>query len=180
MRSPPPSLGCTVSAVSASPRKKDASAPYSSLWPRAILFPVNLCVSCTGESRTGPITPDVASPVPNRREGSPPWSCWQGLMQSRILLSFFDVRLHYWLMFHLSTRSSRSFSAELVSSCSASCVFCWLGLCIPRCRTAFPLVELYEIPLSQILQPVELPLNASTTIGVSSCSFQFCVWGYST
>lgn len=30
--------------------------------------------------------------------------------------------------------------------------------------SAFPLVELWEIPLCSLLQPAEIPLNANTTI----------------
>ena len=34
-------------------------------------------VSCTGETRTGPVTPGVALPVLSRGEGTPPSACWQ-------------------------------------------------------------------------------------------------------
>ena len=49
---------------------------------------------------------------------------------------FFDTRAHCWLMFNMvSTRTSSSFSAKLLSSWSAPSI-CWcMGLFLARCRT---------------------------------------------
>jgi len=78
------------------------------------------------------------------------------LMQPRMLLAFFAVRTHCWLMFNLlSTRTSKSHSAELLSSHLASSMH-WQNL-------ALPFVKHHEIPLCPILQPVQVHLNGSTT-----------------
>lgn len=39
---------------------------------------------------------------------------------------------------------------------------------------AFPFVELHEIPVGPFFQPVEVPLNGTTTISCISCSSWFC------
>jgi len=51
--------------------------PSSSLWPFAGLSPACLCLSCTGEPRTGHNTTGVASSKLSRGETSPLSTCWQ-------------------------------------------------------------------------------------------------------
>lgn len=65
---PEPSPGWTV------PYRRDAPVPSPPLWS----FP-GLSAECpgSGEPRTGPSTPAVASPVLSRVEGSPPSVPWQ-------------------------------------------------------------------------------------------------------
>ncbi|NXW18147.1 TENS3 protein, partial [Circaetus pectoralis] len=58
------------------------------------------------------------------------------LMQLRILMTAFAMRLHCWLMVSLlSTRTPRSFSAELSSNQLAPSMYWCLGLFLPRCRS---------------------------------------------
>lgn len=47
-----------------------------------------------------------------------------------------------------------------------------LGLFLTGCKTAFPLVESYDIPPVPVLQPVLIPLNGGTdpTVTVTACS----------
>lgn len=77
----------------------------------------SLCLSSTGELRTGPSTPHVASPVQSRREGSVPWACWwhsSYLAWSRMPLASFVTRAHCWLRLHLlSTRTPRAFFCKV-------------------------------------------------------------------
>ena len=56
---------------------KDACVTSESLWPFAGLAAVRPCLSCTGQPSTGHSTPDGASPVLTRGEGSPLSTCWQ-------------------------------------------------------------------------------------------------------
>ena len=57
------------------------------------------------------------------------------LMQSSILLAFFGAEAKCSLILILSTRTSRSLSAELLSSWVDPSLCCTLGLCFPRCKT---------------------------------------------
>ena len=66
------SPGWAVPALSAFPHRTDAPVPSSSLWPFDGLSLVCPCLSCTGEPRTGPSAPGVASPLLSTGEGSPP------------------------------------------------------------------------------------------------------------
>lgn len=63
------------------------------------LAPVCLCLSSTGDSRTGHSIPDVASAGSSRSRGSRPQACWKCcvLLQPRKLLTFFPERAHCWL-----------------------------------------------------------------------------------
>ena len=59
------SPGWTVPALSASPHRRGAPVPSSSLWPFTGHSPLCPCLCCTGEPITGLRTPGVASPVLN-------------------------------------------------------------------------------------------------------------------
>ena len=74
-------LGWTVPPLSVFPHRRDASDLSSSSWPFAGLSPIVSFLSCTWKPRAAV----VASPM-LYREGSPPLSCWQYLMQPRIFL----------------------------------------------------------------------------------------------
>ncbi|KAK4809169.1 hypothetical protein QYF61_006427 [Mycteria americana] len=95
------------------------------------------------------------------------------LMQPRIPLAFCAARAHYWLMFNLvPTRILRSFFARLLSSWVAPSIY-WGGI-LPQVQVfALLLVELHEVPLSLFLQPVEVPLDGSTTLWCISHPSQF-------
>ena len=62
-------------ALPASPHRITASVPLLLSWPFVGLFPVFPHLFCTGRHRTGPSTPDVASPVLNKGKGSPLFIC---------------------------------------------------------------------------------------------------------
>ena len=71
-------------------------------------------------------------------------------MHPRIPLAFLAARAHCWLMINLlSSRTSRSLSAELLSNRSAPSLYWCMGLLLPRCRTLhLPLLNfimLYDI-----------------------------------
>jgi len=65
------------------------------------------------------------------------------LTQPRVLSTFFAAGAHCWLMVNLvSTRTSRGFSANLLSSWAAPSIYWCMGLSLPRCRTLhFPLLN---------------------------------------
>ena len=130
-----------------------APVPSSSLWPFAGLAPVCPCLSCTGEPSTGPNTSGVLS----RGEGWPPLTCWQySAWCSPGSFWASAVTAHWWLMVSLvSTRTPRTFSAELLSSWLAQPVLV-SGAAPPRGQNlALPSVELHEVPVSSFFQPVE-------------------------
>ncbi|KAK4811173.1 hypothetical protein QYF61_019804 [Mycteria americana] len=83
-----------------------------------------------------------------------------------MLLVFFAARAHCWLMFNMvSTRTPRQPLHILVH-----------GVVPPQVQDfAPPLTELYEDPVSPFLQPVEVPLDGSTTLWCIHHSSQFCV-----
>jgi len=142
----------------------------ASLWPCAGLAQVRPCLFCTGEPRNGHRAPEVASLVLSREERPPPLSCWRHfLMQPRIRLTAFAVRLHCWLTVRKVHQDPQ------VLLCRA--VFQPVGpqhVLIPRIipsqvqEFAFSLVEL-EIPLG----PFFSMLNGSTAIWFISHSSQF-------
>lgn len=84
---------------------------------QAGLSPVCPCLSHPGEPRTGPSTPSVALAVV--------FYLWEGdritllcllsapLEQPRMPLACFSAKARCWIMFNLSTRTLRSFSAKL-------------------------------------------------------------------
>ncbi|KAK4826285.1 hypothetical protein QYF61_007132 [Mycteria americana] len=86
-------------------------------------------------------------------------------------------RAHCWLMFSLvSSRTTKSFSAKLFSSWSTPSIYLVSGLVPPQVQDfALHPVELYEVPVSPFLQPVQVPLDGSTTLWHISHSPQFCV-----
>lgn len=99
-------------------------------------------------------------------------------MQPRRLLSAFAVRVHGWLIISLLLiRPPRFFTAKkgkqscLPAGWSPACTGPW-GYSSQVQDSAFLLVELCEIPLCPILQPVQLPSNGSTTLSCISHSSQ--------
>lgn len=90
------------------------------------------------------------------------------------LLATFTTRAHCWFMVNLmSSTIPKSCSAKLLSSQSATSMYCCIGLFLPGCRTwHFPLLN-FETPVCSFLQPVLVPLNDSKTIWSLSHSSQF-------
>ena len=78
-----------------------------------------------------------------------------------------------WLMFHLSTRSSRSFSAKLLSRQSVPAYTGAQDYSSSGAR--LPFVELQKVPVDPFLQPVADLLESSTPIWCISHPSQFCV-----
>lgn len=68
MRSPC-AYSSLVPALSASPHRKGAPVPQSSVWPFMTNFPTYTVFSCTGEHRTVHSAAGVASPVMSRERG---------------------------------------------------------------------------------------------------------------
>lgn len=95
------------------------------------------------------------------------------LMKSRICLVFLADRVHCWLMSNLvSTSTSRSFSAELLSISCPQHVLVHKVVC-PQMQDFTLLVhKLCEVPINTFIQHVTVPLDDSTVlchIGHSSC-----------
>lgn len=75
-----------------------------------------------------------------------------------------------------STRTPRSFSAELPSSWLAPSVCWYIGLLLPWGRTwHFLLLSFPEVPVNPLYQTSELTLNGSRTLLCISHSSQFCL-----
>lgn len=89
------------------------------------------------------------------------------LIQLKMLLAAFAVRAHCWLVFKLSTRTPRSFSAELLPNSPQPGL---LHRAIPSQRQdlAVALFGLQEAHISLFLQTVELPLNGSPALQLNS------------
>lgn len=80
--------------------------------PSQLCWPL-MSLSCIGEHSTGPLVPLTS--VKKGRITSLGLLAMLCLTQPRRLVAFF-ARIHYWLMFVLSTMTSRLFSAKLLSS----------------------------------------------------------------
>ena len=97
------------------------------------------------------------------------------LMQPRMLLTFFTVRAHCWLMFGLV--SMKTFSAKLLSNSLVARLWWCIGfystpgtgLLILLCWTLWCSCQ----PI--FLQPVKVPLDSSMTLWLISHSSPFCV-----
>lgn len=70
---------------------------------------------------------------------------------------------HCWFMFNLVSRTSRFFSAELLSSWMIPSIYWCQGFSLPTCTTAH-LVELNETLSSPPLQPADSMAHFSTTL----------------
>lgn len=86
-------------------------------------------------------------------------------VQLRMLLVSFAAKAHWCLTINpSSTMTPGSFSAKLLSKHLVTSLFLCMGCSSPDAGLVFPLDELHEIPICPRLQPVEVPLNRSTTI----------------
>lgn len=95
------------------------------------------------------------------------------LMQLGIALILFAAKTHFWLMISLvTTRTPRTFSAGLLSSWGTLNMY--LGLFLSIYRT-FHLPLQRGVPISQFLQPVQVPQDGSTTAWHISYFSQYCV-----
>ena len=98
------------------------------------------------------------------------------LMQTGMLLAFFSVRLYCWLVV-----SSRLPGPQGLSLQSCFPAFRLQHVLVPGVVPlqvqdfAVLFVELHEIPLSPVLQPVQIPLDGSTATWCISRSSQYCV-----
>ena len=121
--------------------------------------PVSPGLFCTGEPRTGPSTPGVASPVPSRGD---PWAI-PCLMQPRIPFASFAVRAHCCLLFNLVfIRIPTSFSPKLSTWVTPSLYWC-MGLFLPRCSTlTFSLLNFTRF-LSAYFSSLSLPEQTHTS-----------------
>lgn len=104
-------------------------------------------------------------------EGIDHWSIDQLaalLMQPRMLLVFFDITMQFWPTDSLSsTMIPNSFSVELLSSW-------WPQPDSQMQKFAFVSLELFKVPVSPVLQPVEVPPDHSTTLCCIIHSSQIC------
>lgn len=148
----------------------------SDLWPCTSLPPVNLHLYSPGEPSTGHSTPDVVSKALSKEIRSPPWPANNSLPNA--------AKDAVGLLCHEGTLLAndqlginqdpkillREFAFQLVASQEVLMPLVFL----PRCRTLyFSFVKLHEIPLSPILQHIQVPLNGGTTIWPISCSSQY-------
>lgn len=95
------------------------------------------------------------------------------LLQPRSLWAVCAATARSWFMFHLETaRTARFFSAKLLSIWVACSTRWCLALLLPCCRTLHlpPFAELPEVPVSPLLQLLQVPLEPSTTFGC------LCLW----
>lgn len=94
------------------------------------------------------------------------------IVQSRIPSVFFAARAHGWLIFIVvSTRTSRTLSAELLYSCVLPSLYWRLGLFLPSCRTScYSLLNFTELlsacisSLSRSLRMAAWPPGVSVTL----------------
>lgn len=153
---------------------KTAPVSSSSSWPCSGLIPLSLYRPCTGEPRASHSTPGVVSSVLSRGGGSFPLTCWQhspSCSQGGLLYHQTCCWLVFWLM---PTRTPRSFSDKLLGQTSWKATTHTWGYSSSGTETAFPTVELHEVPFSPMLQPVQVPLNCSIPIRCMSHS-SLCV-----
>ena len=79
-------------------------------------------------------------------------------------------------MVSLSSSTPRSLSAKLLSFWLAPSMYWCMGLFLPRSMTLhFPLLNFMRFLFSPFLQPVEVPVDARTSIWCISHSSQFCI-----
>ena len=90
-------------------------------------------------------------------------------MQPRIPLAAFAAGAHYWL-----TQESQALFCKAAFQLGGPQQV-RVPEVVPPQDFALPLVELHEVPASPFLQPVEVPLDGSTTLWPISQSSQFCV-----
>ena len=92
------------------------------------------------------------------------------LMQSRMLLAFFAVMMHFsFTVSLLSTKTLMSFLAEPLSSWPAASAYWCLRLLLPWGRIwHFPLLNFMRFISDPFLQPVQVPLNGTTPLSFVS------------
>lgn len=79
------------------------------------------------------------------------------LKHHRGLLAFLPISIHWWL-----TIISLSPAAKLLSTWSS--LACANHEVVPRPVQVFPSVELHDVPVQSLPQPIDVPLNGSTTL----------------
>lgn len=84
--------------------------------------------------------------------------------QPKIPFTYFAARVHCWLTFNLLNRTTRAFSAKLLSRQSDPILSQYPTLLLPKCRALhFPLFSFTEQSLlCSFLQPAQIPLHDST------------------
>lgn len=83
------------------PALRTVRMPQSPFWPHNGLVGVVSTLSCPGELRSGYGT-SIAAGVGLSGEEGPPLTCWLHFsLQPRILLAYFTLRVHCWLMVKL-------------------------------------------------------------------------------
>lgn len=126
------------------------------------------CPFYAAEPRTGPSTPDMASPVLRRREGSQPWPAgnthpkrWvsPGGCQPSLLQECIAGSCTAWC-----PPGPKSFCKAASLSVSPRPVGVYGGVCPQVQDFATSFVEILEIPVCHFLQPAEVPLNSHTTV----------------
>jgi len=148
-------------------RMSDAPVSSPSLWPFTGLAPVCPHFSCTG---TEPSSAGVSH------------QCWVGQKDhlpqpaaDALPNAAHDAFGLLWCTGSWSNRTTRSFSAQPLSSWLA-----WGGM-VPGVTPlhvqdfTFPFAELCEVPVSPFLQPVQVSLDDSTPTWCINCSSQLCV-----
>lgn len=79
------------------------------------------------------------------------------LKHHRGLLAFLPISIHWWF-----TIISLSPAAKLLSTWSS--LACANHEAVPRPVQVFPSVELHDVPVQSLPQPIDVPLNGSTTL----------------
>lgn len=140
------------------------------LWPFAGVSLVCPSPTCTEEPRTRPSALEVSHQGWVKLKDHLNWPAGNiCLMQPRMVLDFFGLRLHLQLMFSLTSRPAKFFSAKVLPVLVH-------GVIPPQVQ------DYVHCPISCIgtfLQPLEFSLNGSTTIWFTSHSSAISVscWG---
>lgn len=171
----------TVPVLSTFPHMKDAPVLSPALWSCTELTPVSPCLVLSWGAQNCS-TPKVSHQCGAEWKVYLPWFAF--LMQFRVLLAALSAtKVYCWhTVIFLSTRTTRSFFASLLSSWATSSLSWCMELFLLRHRTShFPLLNLVRF-LSVCFSSLSIPSEQQYThLGVSSTPLSFmssatCWW----
>jgi len=124
--------------------------------------------------RTGHTIPYVTSPGQGRGAGSPSSTCWPFFFNVLLdTMGLLATKAHCWLTANLlSTRTPRSFSAELLSSRSSPNLYWCMRLLLLKCKTLHWALVKLQVPSCPTLQTALVLFNSSTAFWCVSHSSQ--------
>lgn len=149
------------------------SLPFYFRCFRHLIALMTLCWTCPrpsmsllyGEPKSGPNTPGVLSPVLIRGTRISSGTTLPKAAQE--VLDYFATRTHCWSMVSLCSRTLMFPLAKLLPVTLPQIVLGHGIILLQAQGRAFSPTELHESPLCPVLQPVQIPLNDSTTISAT-------------